>query len=169
MADNYDIQQVCENGHQITDCCNIRPEEQKDFCQKCGAATIVACPSCDQPIEGTLIGASQSWADAGRGVSKMVSVGRPASVPYYCAKCGEAYPWTEKKIIAAIQMFVEFGDLDEKEKSTIEEDIHNIAKDTPQSELSAMRIKKVWEKTSRFGYEVLMEFASRTAAKVLKD
>jgi len=169
MTNSYDTQQVCENGHQITDCCNIHSEAQKDFCQKCGAPTIVACPSCDQPIEGTLIGVSQSWADTGRRVSKMVPVGRPASVPSYCAKCGEAYPWTEKKIIAAIQMFVEFGDLDEKEKSTIDEDIYNIAKDIPQSELSAMRIKNIWKKTTRFGYEALMEFASRTAAKVLKD
>ena len=46
MYGNFDVQQIYENGHQITDCYNIRPEQQKKFCQECGAATIIACPSC---------------------------------------------------------------------------------------------------------------------------
>ncbi len=71
--------------------------------------------------------------------------------------------------MAAIQIFAEFGNLDDKEKKTIEEDIANIAKDTPQAELSARRIKQIWKKCSMAGYEIVMEFASRTAAKVLKN
>lgn len=43
MSRNYDVQQVCENGYQITDCYKIHPEQQKKFCQECGAATIIAC------------------------------------------------------------------------------------------------------------------------------
>ena len=134
MTVNYDVQQVCENGHQITGSYNIRPDKRKDFCQECGAPTIIACPSCDEEIEGTQINVSQSWIDARNVGAKMVP-GMPVVVPSYCGKCGEPYPWTEKKIVTAIQMFAEFGNLDDKENDTIEQDIKNIAKDIPQAEL----------------------------------
>jgi hypothetical protein len=168
MSGNYDIQQVCENGHQITDCYNIRPEKQKKFCQECGAATIIACPSCGEEIQGAQIEIRQSWADARRGHSKKFS-GLPVGVPSYCGKCGKPYPWTENKIVAAIQIFAEFGNLDEEEKKTIKQDINNIAKDIPQSELSAMRIKRMWEKYGKIAYAVIMDFASKTAAEILKN
>lgn len=168
MLGNYDVQQVCENGHQITGCCTIHPERQKKFCQECGAATISVCPSCSEGIQGDPIEVRQSWADARRGGSKMVS-GRPVDVPAYCSNCGEPYPWTKNKILIAIQMFAEFGDLDEQEKKTIEQDINNIAKDITLAELSAMRIKRIWGKYGKIGYNVIMEFASKTAAEVLKN
>ena len=63
---------------------------------------------------------------------------------------------------------MEFGDLSEDEKKTIEQDVENIAKDVPEAELSARRIKRIWERGKRIGYEVIMEFASRTATKILK-
>jgi len=168
MLENYDVQQICENGHQITDCFNINPEKRKEFCQKCGAVTITACPSCGEAIQGAKIGVSQSLIDARFGHQKMVPQ-IPADVPSYCHNCGKPYPWTESKIVTAIQILTEFGNLDEKEKETLEQDIKNIARDIPQAELSANRIKRIWEKCSQAGYEIIMEFASRTAAKVLKN
>ena len=167
MSRDYDVQQVCENGHQITGCYNIRPEGQKKFCQECGAATIIACPACDVKIQGVEIEVVQSWADARYGGSELVP-GRPVDVPSYCSNCGKPYPWTENKIATAIQMFAEFGNLDAKEKDTIEQDIKNIAKDIPQSKLSAMRIKQIWKKYGLVAYDVIMEFASKTAAEILK-
>lgn len=167
MQVNYDVQQVCENGHQITDCYNIRPEKQKKFCQKCGAATITACPGCGKEIQGAQIGVTQSWADARTGRKTMIPEVH-ADVPSYCLNCGKPYPWTENKIVMALQIFAEFGNLDENEKKTIEQDVNNIAKDIPQAELSAMRIKRILEKCRGAGYEIIMEFASRTAAKILK-
>lgn len=163
----YDVCQVCENGHQITDCYNIRPEQQKKFCQECGAATIIACPTCNEEIQGARIEVHQSFTDARTGRSKMVP-GRPVGVPSYCSNCGKPYPWTGNKITAAIQNLVEFGDLNEEEKKTIEQDVENIAKDVPEAELSARRIKRIWERGKSVGYEAIMEFASRTAAKILK-
>jgi hypothetical protein len=168
MPENYDVQQVCENGHQITDCYNINPEKQKKFCQDCGAATIIACPGCGEGIQGARIKVSQDWIDARAGRQKIVPE-MHADVPSYCLNCGKPYPWTESKIATAIQILMEFGNLDEKEKETIKQDINNVAKDTPQAELSAMRIKRIWEKCKMAGYEIIMEFASRTAAKVLKN
>jgi len=167
MSGNYDVQQVCENGHQITGCYNFCPDERKKFCQECGAATIIACPTCNEKIQGVRIEVSQSWVDAGRGGSKMFP-GRPVDVPSYCSKCGNPYPWTENKIVAAVQIFAEFGDIDEEEKRTIEQDIKNIAKDIPQTKPSAMRIKRILEKCGKVAYDVIIELASKTAAEILK-
>ncbi|OHB80190.1 MAG: hypothetical protein A2Z25_02440 [Planctomycetes bacterium RBG_16_55_9] len=71
--------------------------------------------------------------------------------------------------MTAIQILMESGKLNEEERETLEQDINNVAKDIPQAELSAMRIKRIWEKCNRAGYEVIMEFASRTAAKIFKN
>lgn len=167
MSEKYDIQQVCENGHQITGCYNIRPKRQKKFCQECGATTIIACPACDAKIQGDQIDVSQNWRGGVGVLGEMYSV-YPVDVPSYCSNCGKPYPWTESKIVTAIQIFAEFGNLDDAEKETIEQDIKNIAKDTPQAELSAMRIKRLWEKYSPVARNLIMEFASKTAAEILK-
>ncbi len=167
MPERYDIQQVCENGHQITSGYNTRPEERKKFCQECGAPSLIACPACGADIQGAMIKVGQSFLDARAGCQRM-TLESIASVPSYCPNCGEPYPWEQKKITTAIQIFVEFGDLNEEEKKTIEQDIKNIAKDAPEVELSARRIKRIWERGKNVGYEVIMEFASRTAANILK-
>lgn len=103
-----------------------------------------------------------------RTVSSKMFPGLPIVVPSYCSNCGNPYPWTEKKIMTAIQILAEFGNLDEEEKKTINQDVENIAKDVPETELSARRIKRIWERGKSVGYEAIMEFASRTAAKILK-
>jgi len=164
MSERYDVQQVCENGHKITGCYDIKPNDQQKFCQKCGEKTIIACPYCSKSIQGDRIG-DPCPIEGFRGTLESLEC---AVVPSYCPDCGKPYPWTQRKIVAAIQILAEFGNLDEEEKKTIEQDIDNIAKDVPEAELSARRIKRIWDKGSRVGYEVIMEFASRTAAKILK-
>lgn len=167
MSPNYDVQQVCENGHQITAGYNIYPDKRTKFCQECGAATLTACPGCDEPIQGAQIKVSQSWNDA-RVDRQRMTLEKLVFVPKYCPNCGEPYPWTERKIRAAIQTFAEL-DLDEEEKKTIDQDIENIAKNVPEAELSVSRIKRIWDKYGRVGYEVIIDLASNTIAKMLKD
>jgi hypothetical protein len=168
MAEDYDVQQVCENGHQITDCYNIRSDRRQRFCEQCGAPTMTSCPNCNNEIDGAPIKVAQSFIDARSGIQRMIPAGR-AEVPSYCRNCGKPYPWTKNKILTAIQILTEYGNLDKKEKETLEQDVNNIAKDVPQAELSAMRIKRIWGKCSRAGYEIIMEFASRTAARILQN
>jgi len=100
MSEKYDVQQVCENGHQITDCYNIHLEERRKFCQACGAATLTACPGCGAEIQGAQIKVSESWNDARFGRQKMIRE-RNADVPSHCHNCGKAYPWTQSKIATA--------------------------------------------------------------------
>lgn len=81
----YDTQQVCLNGHQITDNYHGHPEFRKDFCDKCGERTIHVCPNCDSEIRGEY--------HAG-GITVL---GFSTPVPEFCHVCGKPYPWTEKK------------------------------------------------------------------------
>jgi hypothetical protein len=80
----YDIQQVCLNGHQITDNYNRSPEFRKNFCDKCGEKIIHQCPECGHPIKGDyhvqgVIGISET------------------PVPTHCENCGKPYPWTVRQ------------------------------------------------------------------------
>jgi hypothetical protein len=159
--DQYDVSQVCLNGHITNDAIHLHSESNEEYCARCGEKTITQCPECSANIRG----------------AKLIQLPRKrpqvckylTAAPAYCLNCGKPYPWTESKIVTAIQIFAEFGDLSEEEKGTIEQDITNVAKDIPQAELSAMRIKRIWEKYGKIAYNVIMEFASKTAAEVLKN
>src|SRR5438132_11153848 len=80
----FDAQQVCLNGHQITDSYRSHPELRKEFCKKCGAQTLHQCPSCKAEIQGY-------YRTPGA-----VVLGVPTSVPTHCHNCGEPYPWASK-------------------------------------------------------------------------
>jgi len=154
MSGYYDIAQICLNGHIVNSSLQRFPESNRAFCPKCGEKTITNCPDCKAEIKGSYFGNIVITLDES---------------PAYCHNCGKSYPWTESKIATAIQILTEFGNLNDEEKKTIAQDINNIARDIPQAELSANRIKQIWKKCSMAGYEFIMEFASRTAAKVLKN
>jgi len=157
----YDVSQVCLNGHIRNDTIHLHPESNEEYCARCGEKTITQCPGCSADIRGAML--------IQRPRSRPQACESLTAAPAYCLKCGKPYPWTENKIKTAIQIFTEFGNLDKTERKTIEDDIKNIAKDVPQAELSAMRIKRIWEKYGRVAYNVIMEFASKTAAEILKN
>lgn len=160
MPEKYDVQQVCENGHKITGRYRTKEQRQMNFCDRCGEKTITACKNCGLEIQGDRM---RELRDGSWELDKRVIV------PSYCRNCGEPYPWTQRRIRKAIKILMESGKLDKEEKETIEQDIYNISKNIPDSETSAWRIKRIWEKCGRAGYEVIMELASRTAAKIFKE
>lgn len=80
----YDTQQVCLSGHQITSRYQY-PANRKNFCAQCGAKTIHQCPTCNHEIRGTSI------SYGGR-----LTFGAE-SVPTHCEQCGTAFPWTAAK------------------------------------------------------------------------
>ena len=75
-----DIQQICMNGHQITDSVKRNPELLRKFCPECGQETISNCPKCNAEIPGH------------RYYEGVVSFHR-VKVPSHCHNCGEPYPW----------------------------------------------------------------------------
>jgi hypothetical protein len=95
---SYDIQQVCLNGHQITDSYNQFPQFRKKFCDKCGERTIHQCPACNHPIKGFY-------------QVEGVITGSRAPVPSHCENCGKPYPWSIPKIPATIGSLPDKNDL----------------------------------------------------------
>lgn len=81
----YDIQQVCLNGHQITANYYRSPKFRRKFCPKCGAETIYKCPSCNHEIQGKYH------------VEGFIDIGSRTDVPTHCANCGSTFPWTAAK------------------------------------------------------------------------
>ena len=83
-------QQVCLNGHQLTDEYEAEPNRSK-FCEMCGEEAITRCPSCNQnikgyqPVEGVISGCS-------------------APVPSHCGHCGKPFPWTERKTMEKVSV-----------------------------------------------------------------
>ena len=85
-----DVQQVCLNGHQVTDSLGTDPQYGRQHCQKCGARTITKCPACNADIPGTyhyegVVGGFES-----------------EPVPEFCAGCGAPFPWSGKKAAAEL-------------------------------------------------------------------
>lgn len=80
----YDAQQVCLNGHQITDGYYQFEQFRKPFCDKCGAKTIHQCPNCGTDIKGY-------YRVEGRITTREVPVHDS------CDNCGEPYPWYKKR------------------------------------------------------------------------
>jgi hypothetical protein len=83
----YDTQQVCENGHQVTSSYHEHPELRRDFCESCGARTLCTCSKCGTEIRGHFHVPN---------VLSLVST----SVPEFCQSCGHSFPWAGKKAAA---------------------------------------------------------------------
>ena len=81
----HDVQQVCLNGHQITDNYNRSSQFRKGFCSICGEKTIHQCPECDHPIKGDYH------------VEGVFCLGSSTAVPTHCENCGKSFPWTMRK------------------------------------------------------------------------
>lgn len=79
----YDAQQVCLNGHQVTDTYFRHPEHRQSHCKKCGAVTVHQCPNCHANIKGDYQ------------VDGVFFVGT-TPIPKYCESCGAKFPWADK-------------------------------------------------------------------------
>ena len=101
--DNYDTQQVCLNGHQITDEYHLCPHERKERCDTCGEKTIYTCPKCDEEIKGAyyqnpfINTAIRKRVLSNPNFVPSFSKKKQVPVPTHCHKCGTPYPWAEKK------------------------------------------------------------------------
>ena len=80
----YDAQQVCLNGHQITDSYYRHAQHRATHCKQCGASTIHQCPACGTDIKGDY------HVDGAFFVA-----GGSAEIPTHCESCGVPFPWAE--------------------------------------------------------------------------
>jgi len=152
----YEVAQICLNGHVINARAGMWPHHNKDFCDKCGAATITRCPNCDTEIQGQYI--VGSWSS-------------DYAAAAFCPYCGKPYPWIEAKIQSAHELAVELENISDEEKKTLAMSIDEITKDTPKTTLAATRLKKILLKAGKpiadAFRDILVDVASETAKKVL--
>jgi hypothetical protein len=79
-----DVMQVCRNGHVITDLLRSCPEGGLLHCDRCGAETLDRCLTCGRELPGAVT------------VPGLLPVGA-RQPPGYCATCGAAFPWTQRR------------------------------------------------------------------------
>lgn len=152
----YDIAQVCQNGHVITNFAETRPQHMKNFCNTCGAATIRACPKCAKHIQGHYHGGAPHS-------------GKPA--PAFCHGCGSPYPWTERRINAAKQLADEEAGFSPEETEQFAKSLESIVGQTPDATLATSRFQKLLTKVgkpvSHALRDILVDVLSEAAKKAI--
>lgn len=125
-----DTQQVCLNGHRITDYAESQPDSRKNFCPDCGAATIMNCPSCNGKLRGHTH------------VPNVLAIGMAEPVLTNCPDCGHPYPWTEGKRSVLLEWLEISDSLSDEAKEEVRSNIEDALSDTGRTELAAHRIKR---------------------------
>lgn len=156
----YKTAQICLNGHIITR--SFDSSYSENFCSKCGANTITACPNCNSILRGKYIVP---------GVLDLTTDKSPA--PFYCYNCGKAYPWTERAIEAAELLILEDENLNDTEKQQFSESLPDLLTEspTPRTNIAIVRFKKFLGKTASYTAEgirdIFVDVASETIKKSL--
>ncbi len=132
----YDVALICMNGHLINDCSNTATDHNSEYCKHCGAKCIDACLHCGEKIKG-------HYHVAGFFSSSY-------TIPKFCGKCGNPYPWTEAEMQAAKEL-IELSDLGEADKESFKSAIEDIIVDTPKTKVAGAKIKIY---LSRIGEEI---------------
>jgi hypothetical protein len=158
MSD-YDVAQICFNGHVINDSTKQYPSLNWKFCDKCGKPTIMACRECGFDIRGEYI-------------SHVPFTGkRDFSAPAFCENCGQPYPWTKQALDAARKLADQMPGLTDAEKAEVKGDLDDLVADSPRTKLAASRVKRLLAKAGGelpgMLREVIVSFASDAAKKVL--
>jgi len=133
------------------------PEKKQDHCIQCGAATVMACSHCEEPIRGYLHG---SALHSGLCVP-----------PSFCHKCGKPYPWMEDRLQTAKEL------LDHEDKLSLDdrERLWGLLKyvmSDPKSDLAQAK-KKLFEigidKARSATREFLLDFLAKYSAEMSKS
>jgi hypothetical protein len=125
-----DTAQICPNGHVITATYKRHPEDAKDFCPNCGERTMTTCPKCEGEISGRN--------------HRLIPM-HPFVAPAYCDKCGNAYPWTDKRLDAA-KAFAHELELSTEDQAALSSSLDDLVKDTPQTPVAIERFKRLTRK-----------------------
>lgn len=186
MSDNwYDTAQICTNGHVINWASISKPENNKKFCDKCGAPTITNCQHCNAVIKGTYHEGRFTLDKHNRRIREILD-GLPSTRDYnlglilrsFCPDCGEPYPWTEAKLKAARELADLLEELSPEEREILKKSFDDIVWDTPQTAVAATRFKKLCAKAAKAAttagkvaaeklWELVVDIASETAKKII--
>ncbi|MCC7239330.1 MAG: DUF2321 domain-containing protein [Planctomycetia bacterium] len=134
------------------------PGHNQKYCDKCGAPTITNCQGCGTAIKGSYH------------VQGVFGIDDSPS-PSFCHNCGKSYPWTEAKIKAAQELTLELDNLTQEEKENLNKSINDIIRDTPETTVSATRVKKLFAKAGKGAAEsfrnILVDIICEAAKKMI--
>jgi hypothetical protein len=152
----YYARQTCVNGHIVSNFVDGTCDDlTQPFCSKCGAKTIIKCPSCNAPQHGSLI-------------DVVTSDKKPDN---YCWNCGKPYPWTEKCLQAAEELIREDESLGTEDKNRLAAALPDMTSENPRTTLAATRFKRIIKGMGRGVGEsvqkIMIEIASETAKKII--
>lgn len=154
---------ICESGHVLNEYATNESFKhlQVDFCGRCGARAMSTCPSCSEPLLGGHV-----WIEHyGTFSTKDFKYERPA----HCTKCGTALPWTLAALEAGRELADELDGLDDDDRERLKNSFEEIARETPQAEIAATRIKKTMAKLGGEGAKSIGRIAQSLATQAAKD
>jgi hypothetical protein len=152
----YRVAQICPNGHVATNSADQHPELLEAFCSKCGEATITACINCKSSIRG--------YYDV-EGVFRSGDKYRP---PPFCHACGSPFPWTERKVAAAVELVEVAGDLSTEEVAQFRSDLTELTKDSPRTQVASIRFNKVMAQVGGSAASAVREIVVGVLSEVAK-
>lgn len=157
MSGVYRTAQICKNGHVITSNTN-NTAHLSNFCPECKAETISACPECNTPIRGKY------------DVSGVMGISS-YTPPKYCHHCGHPFPWTESTLNSISELLDMQNQLTEDEKQHFMSYLPIIFDETPQSEVTALKLRLLFNKLpSEIGSlakNVITDVISESIKKIL--
>lgn len=127
---------ICLNGHIRVSSYYTEDNILEKYCIECGERLISKCQNCSEYIQG-----ENNPYDFSENQSFYTK-------PKYCHLCGEPYPWTEKKIKAAIELAELESIINEQDKEEFKQDVYELAKNSPQSQVSAKRLSIILSKVA---------------------
>ncbi|MGB2986282.1 MAG: DUF2321 domain-containing protein [Phycisphaerae bacterium] len=116
---------VCEKGHVINEHVDQRPEDNANFCEKCGARAVSVC-ECGAPIRG--------------GGYCVFGFFKP---PAHCRVCGRAHIWTERKAEALKEFLAEIDGISPDELAKLVDVVPDVITETNRTETAAVRFGKL--------------------------
>lgn len=150
----YDVRQVCLNGHQTTNYAQSQPGSRKKFCDRCGAATIMACQSCSAPIQGF------------HHMSGVIYVDR-SEPPKYCVECGKPFPW-QTAAIENLEEILRDDGISAADLEIVERSLADIVSDTPKTDSAVLKFKRILGKLSKPAYDLAIKVTTDLAAESAK-
>lgn len=121
--------QICIKGHLINEDSDWDPSSNRNFCPKCGSATVLSCSGCKAKI-----------------ISADSNPYRQFAIPSFCYNCGAPFEWTKSAIQAANQFADELGELSLEERDNLKATVSDLIVDSARTPLAASRAQKILAK-----------------------
>ena len=122
---------ICNNGH-----CFIGDLNDSNNCPQCGELLNTKCGKCKSEFNREFI----QDIPTGNSINY-----RP---PYYCDKCGESFPWTNKIIDSAYKLIMDDEELDNDSKELLKSTIPNLIVEKQETSVAVSNYKKTIKKGS---------------------